>query len=176
MILAKRDVSWYASFNKKQWGHMLTLKIGMTWSRQDKGQNSQFNINSYYFASLAYMTIVQDMEIVLGYSGYDFHQWDKDGHKKASRWGQIMGFNAPRRSPRRDNRNGHMDRLIQSPAVGVMAPRSAPIWAKPIWPDLGTGLTGFGCCAAQGVRSDRIWWPVWPVLGSFVRIRVIIWF
>jgi len=135
---------------------VLTLKIGMTWSRQDKGQNSQFNIKSYYFASLAYMTIVHDMEIVLGYSGYDFHQWDKDGHKKASRWGQIMGFNAPRRSPRRDDRHGHMDRLIRSPGVGVMAPESSPIWAKPVWPDLGTGLTGFGCCAARGVRSDRI--------------------
>jgi hypothetical protein len=51
---------------------VLTLKIGMNQSRQDKDQNSQFNINSYYFASLQYMTIVQDMEIVLGYSGYDF--------------------------------------------------------------------------------------------------------
>ena len=72
MILAKKDVSWYASFINKQGGHILTLKIGMTWSRQDKGQNSQFNINSYYIVSLAYMTIVQDMEIILGYSRYDF--------------------------------------------------------------------------------------------------------
>ena len=96
--------------------------------------------------------------------------------QKASRWGQIMGFNAPRRSPRRDDRNGHMDRLIRSPGVGVMAPKSSPIWAKPVWPDLGTGLTCFGCCAARGVRSDRIWWPVWPIFSRLVRIRVVIWF
>ena len=61
---------------------MLTLKIDMTRSRQDKGQNSQFNINSYYFASLAYMTIVQDMKIVLGYSGYDFINETKMGTKR----------------------------------------------------------------------------------------------
>ena len=51
---------------------MLTLKIGMTQNKQDKGQNSQFIINSYYFASLAYITIVPDMEIVLGYFAHDF--------------------------------------------------------------------------------------------------------
>ena len=78
------------------------------------------------------MTIVQDMEIVLGYSGYDFINETKMGTKKASRWGQIMGFNAPRRSPHRDDRNGHKDRLIRSPGVGVMAPRSSPIWVKPV--------------------------------------------
>jgi len=44
----------------------------MTQRKQDKGQNNQFNINSYYFASLACITIVQDMEIVLRYSGLDF--------------------------------------------------------------------------------------------------------
>ena len=49
---------------------------------QDKGQNSQFNINSYYLASLAYMTIVQDMEIVLGYFGYDFINETKMGTKR----------------------------------------------------------------------------------------------
>ena len=43
-----------------------------------------------------------------------------------------MSFNAPRRSPRRDDRNGYMDRLIRSPGVGVMAPESLPIWAKPV--------------------------------------------
>ena len=31
---------------------------------------------------LVYMTIVQDMEIVLGYSGYDFINETKDWHKK----------------------------------------------------------------------------------------------
>ena len=68
-----------------------------------------------------------------------------------------MGFNAPRRSPRRDNRNGHMDHLIRSSGVGVMALGSSPIWAKPVRPDMGTGLTGFGESGLTGFggRSDR---------------------
>ena len=43
-----------------------------------------------------------------------------------------MGFNGPRGIPGRDDRNGHMDHLIQSSGVGVMAPGSSPNWAKPV--------------------------------------------
>ena len=175
MILDKRDVSWYANFTKKQGGICWHSKLA--WPKVGK-------INAKIANSILTLIILQ-VGIYDHCAGYRdrfgifwiwFHQWDKDGHKKASRWGQIMGFNAPKWRPRRDDRNGHMDRLIRSPSVGVMAPGSSPIWAKPVWPDLGTGLTGFGCCAARGVRSDRIWWPVWPVFSRLVRIRVVIWF
>ena len=61
---------------------MLTIKIGMTQSKQDKGQNSQFNINFYYFASLACMPIVQHMEIILRYSGHDSINKTKEDSKQ----------------------------------------------------------------------------------------------
>jgi hypothetical protein len=102
------------------------------------------------------MTIVQDMEIVLDILDMISsmrQRWTQKGIKMRSN----HGLNAPRRSPGRDDRNGHMDHLIRSPGVGVMAPESSPIWAKPVWPDLRTGLTGLGCGAARGVQSDRIW-------------------
>ena len=154
MILAKRDVSWYARFTKKQWGICWHSKLA--WPEVGK-------INAKIANSILTLIILQ-VGIYDHCAGYVdrfgifwiwFHQWDKDGHKKASRWGQIMGFNAPRRSPRRDDQNGHMDRLIRSPGVRVMAPESSPIWAKPVWPVLAavqheeSGLTGFGG------RSDR---------------------
>ena len=41
-------------------------------SKQSKGQNNQFDTNFYYFTSLACMTIVQEMEIVLRYFGHNF--------------------------------------------------------------------------------------------------------
>ena len=52
------------------------------WHKQDKGQNSQFNINPIIFASLACMTAVQDREIVLGYSRHDFINEPKKNSKQ----------------------------------------------------------------------------------------------
>ena len=77
------------------------------------------------------MTIVQDMEIVFGYSGYDFINETKMGTKRhqdeVKPWVLMHQDEALQ-----DDQNGHIDRLIRSPGVGVMAPESSPIWAKPI--------------------------------------------
>ena len=77
-----QSIDSFQSFRDRKRYWLLTFKIVMTWSRQDKGQNRKYNINSYYFASLAYMTIVQDMEIVLRYFGYDFINETKMGTKR----------------------------------------------------------------------------------------------
>ena len=53
------------------------------WHKQDKGQNSQFNINSYYFCKFGmYDCCAEDREIVLGYSRHDFINEPKKNSKQ----------------------------------------------------------------------------------------------
>ena len=175
MILAKRDVSWYANFTKKQGGHMLILKIGMTWSRQDEGQNSQFNINSY-FLQVSHVwplcRIWRSFWDILNMISSMRQRWTQKGIKMRSN--HVFECTKTKPSSRRSKQTyGSPNSESGCRSYGA---RKFAYLGK-------TSLTGFGnrsdrfwlLCSARS-PSDRIWWPVWPVFSRLVRIRVVIWF
>ena len=147
-IPAIGNVSWYASFSKKQGGICWHSKLA--WPKASK-------IKAKITNSILIPIIVQVWHVwPLCRIWRSF--WDILDMISSMRQRSIQNsikmrsnheFECTKMKPSSRRSKGYMDRLIWSPDVGDMETGSFPVWVNPVWPDWVTSLIGFGCYTPQ---------------------------